>query len=306
MFLKHVVKEVREALGTTLPLPSITGGRQTKDRRLWTAAGEGDLLTVRLLANDRHVDINYVGEEKRDTPLHRACRFGHTEIVQELLRHPRVDVNKGNAGNASPFFIACQEAHREIVLALVADSRVEVNRPDMENVTPLCMASNDGSVEVVRVLLADPRTDPSVAKVTGVTALSIACERGHEEVVTLLLEDVRVDPNTLDTDMSSPLWFAAQNGHLLVSHQLLASDRVIDTQTLSQWNRQTAGEQARAMANHPRMSFEGEVDADRRRTCCPAIADLLDCYKEDPNAVRMSLRTIPPIRGEPSFPLLLL
>ena len=66
-----------------------------KEKKLWRACTNGDLETVRELADDPGVDINWAGEDRLDTPLHRACRFGHLEIVKVLLVQERIEVNKG-------------------------------------------------------------------------------------------------------------------------------------------------------------------------------------------------------------------
>ena len=71
----------------------------SKEQRLWQACTDGDLEAVKELVIDSLVDVNWVGEDRLDTPLHRACRFDHLEIVKVLLAHPDIDVNKVNKGN---------------------------------------------------------------------------------------------------------------------------------------------------------------------------------------------------------------
>ena len=86
----------------------------------------GNLELVNLLINDPTVNLNWIGPEKGDTPLHRACRFGHVQVVKVLLEHPVIDVNAGNAGNvgrATPLNIASQEGHVEVVKLLLADTK---------------------------------------------------------------------------------------------------------------------------------------------------------------------------------------
>ena len=58
---------------------------ESKQERLWQACTDGDLEIVKELVDDSAVDINWVGEDRLDTPLHRACRFGWLEIVKVLL-----------------------------------------------------------------------------------------------------------------------------------------------------------------------------------------------------------------------------
>jgi len=104
---------------------------KSKEEKLWQACTDGDLEIVKELANDDAVNVNWIGEEKGDTPLHRASRLGHLEIAKVLLAHPEIEVSQGNKGDASPFFIACQIGRKEMVSLLLADPRVDPNKPDV-------------------------------------------------------------------------------------------------------------------------------------------------------------------------------
>jgi len=134
----------------------------SKDYQIWSAAEVGNLEVVtNLLAvdpavnhNGAAVNVNWIGPEKGDTPLHRACRFGHVQVVKVLLEHPVIDVNAGNAGRATPLNIASQEGHVEVVKLLLADTRVDLNSPSGDGTTPFSKACQEGYVEVVSLLLA--------------------------------------------------------------------------------------------------------------------------------------------------------
>ena len=172
---------------------------KSKEQELWEACTSGNLDLVKHLANDPAVNVNWIGQDKRDAPLHRACRFGHLSIVGFLLELQKVDVNAGNAGKATPFFIACQEGHREVVLLLLADMRINGNKPTNKGRTPFFMA----------------------------------CQKSQREVVSLLLADMRIDINKPMNDNCTPLRTASQLGHLPVAQLILASGREVDTKTKS-------------------------------------------------------------------------
>jgi len=124
---------------------------------LWQACTDGDWGTVKKLADDPTVDFNWIGEDRLDTSLHRACRFGHFEIVEVLLARSKIEVNRVNKGGASPFNLACQEGHKEVVSLLLADPRIDPNGPHDEQRTPLWMASQNGHLVAVQYLLASGR-----------------------------------------------------------------------------------------------------------------------------------------------------
>lgn len=233
-------------------------------RRLWQASMDGDLVLVRtILGSCPEVEVNWAEGDRMDGPLHRACRFGRTEVARELLGHPAVKVNQLNNRGCNPFFIACQEGSTDIVRMALADSRIDVTWPHAEGHEPFMMA----------------------------------CQEGHLDVIFLLLGDPRIDVNKPNLKNGTPLWYAAQRGHLQVVRHLLASDTRIDTARISSFNSRTAAEQARAMVHASRAFDETEEDHQRRIANGPLIADLISEYEKDPGGVRWSLRLLPGLRG---------
>jgi len=235
----------------------------SKEQRLWQACTDGDFDTVKELVDDPAVDLNWVGEDRLDTSLHRACRFGRTKVAKELLMNPRIEVNKLNTFGCTPFFIACQESSLAIVEMLLGDPRVDVRWPHRDGHDPFLMA----------------------------------CQRGHKEVISQLLADQRIDPNKPVDDQSTPLWCASQDGHFSVVQHLLASNREIDTRTRCTFNNKTAAEQGRAMGRRTaKLVDETEELFQERKTNGPLCADLIDEYERDPVAVRDRLRRQPGLR----------
>jgi len=207
-------------------------------------------------------------------------------------------VNRGNKGDAGPFYIVCQEGHKEVVSLLLADPRIDPNKARNNGTTPFYMACQNGHKEVVLLLLTDPRIDPNKADNTGTTPSFIACQNGHKEVVSLLLADPRIDPNKPRNDRTTPLWFASQNGHLMVLQLLLATRREIDTRKRSNVNNNTAAEQGRQQPLVPKSADETEEVFQRRTTNGPLCADLIDDYEREPEHLRVfhRLRRQPGLR----------
>ncbi|KAK7845274.1 ankyrin repeat-containing protein itn1 [Quercus suber] len=96
-----------------------------------------------------------VGAEdiKLETPLHEACRQGHTEILKLLLETNPWAAVKLNADNRSAFFIACCHGHFDLVKLLSNQSWL----PGLEDerFVPTCLhvATSRGHTGVVRELL---------------------------------------------------------------------------------------------------------------------------------------------------------
>jgi len=269
---------------------------KSKEESLWRACTHGDLEIVRKLADDPAVDVNWVGFDRGDTPLHRACRFGWLEIMKVLLAHPKFDLTKRNKGRGTPFDLACYSGQREVVSLLLADPRIDPNEADDEGYTPLFMACQEGRKEVVLLLLADPRVDPSKPLKSQTTPFFIACENGHKEVVSLMLADPRIDPDKPMNNQTTPLWFASQNGHLVVAQHLLASAKEIDTKRRSHFKNRTAAEQGRAMGERTKGTNDTDEDHQRKKANGPFCASLIDEYEHDPVAVRHRLCRLPGLR----------
>jgi len=136
---------------------------------------------------------------------------GFTEIVELLLRDPRVDPNKHNS-----LGLAAQNGHTETVRLLLNDQR---NDPSRRGNEAIIDAVKNGHIEVVRLLLSNPRVDPTARNNL---AIIYAARNGHTEIVRLLLTDPRVDPTVKDNEAIKT---ALKNNHLDIAKLLLQDGR---------------------------------------------------------------------------------
>jgi len=88
------------------------------ERELWDACTSGDLDLVKQLVSDSEVKVNWEDPEYHRTAFFRACFFGHPSIVEFLLKHPKVEVNKIQKEGATPFLSACCNGHSAVVSLL--------------------------------------------------------------------------------------------------------------------------------------------------------------------------------------------
>ena len=145
------------------------------------AAYNGNSGVVRLLCQEYGVDANCSTSKtlqrtprKCMTPLARAARKGHTEVVQELVDNKaNRNVNRTTDG-VTPLYIAAQNGHTEVVKVLL-DNKADVNARDTDGVTPLYIAAQEGHTEVVKLLL-DNKADVNASKDNGVTSLHSAVQ----------------------------------------------------------------------------------------------------------------------------------
>lgn len=145
--------------------------------------------------------------------LKLACKNGHTEIVECLLKYGA----KPSISNNYPIGIASQYGHNDIIKILLQKEGVN---PAASNHYSFRAACSGGHVETVKLLLQDKRVNPEASENH---AIRIACEKGYLEIVKILLQDERADPAYY---LNTPLLLAEQNGHGEVFEVLLKDPRV--------------------------------------------------------------------------------
>ncbi|KAK7856505.1 ankyrin repeat-containing protein [Quercus suber] len=159
-----------------------------------------------------------VGAEdiKLETPLHEACRQGHTEILKLLLETNPWAAVKLNADNRSAFFIACCHGHFDLVKLLSNQSWL----PGLEDerFVPTCLhvATSRGHTGVVRELLNVLPHFVWKVDGNGYSPLHHFCNSRHLEITRMLLK--------LSADLAlqfsntgyMPLHLAAMNGNTLI------------------------------------------------------------------------------------------
>ena len=93
---------------------------------------------MKLLLKQKHIHVNGA-EMGKPTPLGLAAEAGHTEVVKELLAHPRLNVNE----TCEPWFggtallVAARKGHVKAVDLILRDSRVHPNQEDHYRKTAL-------------------------------------------------------------------------------------------------------------------------------------------------------------------------
>ncbi len=89
---------------------------------LWEAINSDDVIKVRSLLGrgaDPNHQLYWSGEWRyKDPPLHRACWWGHLEIVKTLVT--RIDKG-GGSDNMTLLHYACLGGHKEMVEYLIQE-----------------------------------------------------------------------------------------------------------------------------------------------------------------------------------------
>lgn len=161
----------------------------------YTACAKGKLGAAKLLA---HFGADVLRATRRgESPLSAACKAGHTDIVELLIRLD-LDVNVQSKDAASrdiygelvyirstPLSTACR-AGRFDVAALLLSHGADVRIPDDDGRTPLHEACQWGNTATVSNLIRCG-ADVNARSNDGATPLSVASRNAHTETVRMLV-----------------------------------------------------------------------------------------------------------------------
>ena len=75
-------------------------------------------------------------------------------VVQAILGHPNIQLNKQAIDGSTPLYIASQKQHTEIVALLINASGILVNRGNVEGISPLQVAAKIGHLNITTLLLS--------------------------------------------------------------------------------------------------------------------------------------------------------
>ena len=192
---------------------------------LHIAANLGDHKKIKQLLQQKNIDPNIKDENR--TPLLRACFEGHYEVVEELLKHPKLLVSETDEFGYNALHTASWKGHNLIVKQLLRDGRIDpkVMTLSSHNQAPasaLHLAANNGKNGVLRLLIKDGRSDVSQLW-NGESLILLAAQGGHSKVVQTLM-DIGVDVNTRNKLGVTPLYAAAEAGHATVVKTLLQDE----------------------------------------------------------------------------------
>lgn len=113
-----------------------------------------------------------------------AALENHVDVVEELLKAPRIQPNATDQQGNTALIVAAQRGHAETVDALIR-AKVRLNLDNKDGMTALILASQNGFARCVQ-LLVKAGADATIQDRTGRTALDWAQENNRQDVVNVL------------------------------------------------------------------------------------------------------------------------
>ncbi|KAF1322636.1 Serine/threonine protein kinase, partial [Globisporangium splendens] len=158
------------------------------------------------------------------TSLYIASKYGHVEVVSELLKNG-ASVDMANNNGWTSLMIASQNGHVEVLIELLKNG-ASVDMANNDGWTSLMIASFNGHVEVLIELLKNGAS-VDMANNNGWTSLYIASKKGHVEVLIELLKN-GASVDMANNDGWTSLMIASFNGHVEVLIELLKNGASVD------------------------------------------------------------------------------
>ena len=188
---------------------------------LHVAASGNNQDIVKLLLNNKNIDVNQSNNNNGFTPLIYACQDGYKEITESLLGREDIDVNQSNKNGDTPLIMACYNGHKEITGLLLGRKNTKVNRPDNNGFTPLITACQKGHEEITGLLLDRKDIKVNQPNKDGATPLIYACQNGHKKITGLLLDRKDIKVNQSNNNGDTPLIMACYNDYKKITGLLL-------------------------------------------------------------------------------------
>lgn len=179
--MKLVIGIVWVGIMVLIPIYGAQASEEELDQELITAAGDGDIETVkRLLDKGANIDAR---NEAYDTPLLVASENGEIEIVDLLLKMG-AKIEGGSGGTL--LRKAAFNGHTEIV-KLLLDKGVNIESGNVYGYTALMEAAGSAQTKTVELLLTEG-ANIHAKGMDGVTPLMRAAQNGNAKIVKQLVE----------------------------------------------------------------------------------------------------------------------
>ncbi|KAF8023877.1 hypothetical protein BT93_F1153 [Corymbia citriodora subsp. variegata] len=160
------------------------------------------------------------GNRRKNTALHEAIRYGHSQVVRFLIKvDPYLAIYENSAGE-SPLYLAARGGMEEIVKWILTSCPLSAHGGS-DGQTALHAAVSARHSGIVKTLL---RAKPELIKQAdhhGRSPLYYAAFSGCHKLVQLLLELDISSAYVMDRDGFSSLHAAASNGHAKVIKEII-------------------------------------------------------------------------------------
>jgi ankyrin repeat protein len=218
-------KNNAEIVGMLLEVLDIDALRTSTSTLMQSAISIYNVAVIKLLREVLDTDI--ATRMVQQHYLLQVARFGYSIATKQQFEFPKADINAKDEFGQTPIIIATRYGHEEVVKDLIDTGKVDFTAVSWpEGMTPFTLALYLDKREIMEVMLKSGRLDLFKNGCHGCTQLVLAIQHNLDELVRRLLDMHNIDVNEGDDDERSPLSHAAEGGKVLYIHGLLSTGKV--------------------------------------------------------------------------------
>ena len=225
---------------------------------LLEACRGGSLARVKYLVEEQHVDPHSCKDDDKNSPLHWASLYRHSDIVRYLVEEQNCDVECRNMEGVTPlhytasfdlmqYFIidrhcdpkcedrygqnslhwACGEfPNLDVVKFLIETGNVDASRQDSDGNTPLSLVVEYGTRAITKYLVEKQPCALDICNRDGLTPLHKAVEAGNIDVIRYLISEKGCNPELKTRNGATPLEIACRRCRVDIVKYLIEEVKV--------------------------------------------------------------------------------
>ncbi len=194
---------------------------------LYIAAAEGFSKIVSILIQDARVNVTTECCLVCATAFHVALEHQHANVVNEMLMHPKIDINFALSDNVRPIHIAALHS-AEVLKLLLMHPEINVNAyTSKQHKSALYIAIQSDNTDAVQLLLSHPLIDPNQKVDKGWSPLMYVVAIGNCGMINLLLNHPKIDVLDIESGYENmPIHVAIIHAKVESVRILLQDDRI--------------------------------------------------------------------------------
>ena len=179
---------------------------------MFEAIRENKAKIVELFLTREDLDVNAVlVQDYERTALMLAAGQNHVNIVQLLLKHPKIKVNEQDTYGWTALSLAAHRGHLNTTKILLRKREIDANLVNAFGQSALMLAAERNQTEIVELLLQNGADPMLRVRQGGATAVLLAAGSNAISVIETMMKN-EVDLDCLDDDHRGLLHYASAKG----------------------------------------------------------------------------------------------
>ncbi|GAB5365690.1 hypothetical protein AAMO2058_001079500 [Amorphochlora amoebiformis] len=120
---------------------------------LFRAIRRGNLRKIIKIIEGKKVSVEVRNPRDGNTPLHKACFYGHMEIIRYLVEEAKADIEARNHAGETMLLSSTYWRKYDVIEYLLTQCKVNIEAKNKRGETPLIKAAQWGDIKIVKLLV---------------------------------------------------------------------------------------------------------------------------------------------------------